>query len=136
MDWKNKLINFWSGRYGADSLGNALFIVSIVLAAVNIFARSLALQVICFCVLILAAIRVFSRNTAARKKENELFMKLFGAVKKKWNLLVRRFRERKTHCFRTCPNCKTELHLPKRKGKHTVCCPCCKHEFSVHVWIL
>lgn len=133
MDWKNKLINFWSGRYGADALGNGLFILSVVLAAVNIFVRSVILQTICFGVLLLAALRIFSRNAAARRKENEWFLKVFGGGKKKWNLLVRRFKERKTHCFRTCPNCKTVLHLPKRKGKHTVCCPCCKRDFSVHV---
>ena len=52
MDWKNKLINFWSGRYGADALGNGLFILSVVLAAVNIFVRSVILQTICFGVLL------------------------------------------------------------------------------------
>ncbi len=136
MDWKSKLIHFWSGRYGADSLGYGMFGLCIALAAVNIFIRSLALQIICLIVLILAALRVFSRNATARRKENEIFLKIFGGVKKKWNLLQRRFRERKTHCFRTCPNCKTVLHLPMKKGKHVVSCPCCKHEFTVHIWLL
>lgn len=37
------------------------------------------------------------------------------------------------HCFRICPECMANLRLPKKKGKHTVVCPRCKHRFEVKI---
>ena len=37
------------------------------------------------------------------------------------------------HCFRICPECMVNLRLPKKKGKHTVVCPRCKHRFEVKI---
>ncbi|MFR2916862.1 MAG: hypothetical protein ACLTKQ_08005 [Acutalibacteraceae bacterium] len=40
---------------------------------------------------------------------------------------------RKTHVFKKCPGCKAVLRLPRKKGKHTVNCPHCHKNFTVHV---
>lgn len=39
----------------------------------------------------------------------------------------------KDHCFRICPECKANIRLPKKKGKHTVVCPRCKCRFEVKI---
>ena len=54
------------------------------------------------------------------------FMAKFRLQKDKWN-------NRKTHVYRTCPNCKATIKLPRKKGKHTCTCPKCRVDFSVKV---
>lgn len=39
----------------------------------------------------------------------------------------------KDHCFRICPECRANIRLPKKKGKHTVVCPRCKCRFEVKI---
>lgn len=39
----------------------------------------------------------------------------------------------KDHCFRICPECKANIRLPKKKGKHTVVCPRCRCRFEVKI---
>ena len=39
----------------------------------------------------------------------------------------------KEHCFRICPECRANIRLPKKKGKHTVVCPRCKCRIEVKI---
>ena len=41
------------------------------------------------------------------------------------------FKDRKTHVFKKCPQCKAMIRLPKRKGSHEVICPKCGREFKI-----
>ena len=65
-----RLMQFMRGRYGADALFYVMFTVSAILAFVNIFLRSVILQAIVYVIMALAVLRVFSRNYAARSREN------------------------------------------------------------------
>ena len=125
------------GRYGNDALNKFLLwvyvawivicmIVSLFIPSDNPFsiwfglfywASSLALA-------IWIISRSFSRNILARRKENEEFCKFFRLRKNKR-------RDKKTHVYRKCPECKAVLRLPKAKGKHFVVCPRCKNRFKV-----
>lgn len=136
--FKAWLYRLMYGRYGTDKLGNVMLIaylavvvthtvVSLVLNIVNpafntlwidlsTYALSMALVVtICF--------RMFSKNIAKRRRENERFCNFF-------NLQKNKFRDRKTHVYRKCPSCKAVLRLPRAKGKHSVVCPRCKNRFT------
>ena len=132
---RDALVRFMVGRYGADSLYSFLFGLSIFLYALNIIFRSSVLNLISLLLIVVATFRVLSRNHAARRKENEAYLKVANKVTSFFKLTVRRFKERKNYRFRRCPHCKQVLRLPNRKGKHDVTCPKCKQEFKVTIRI-
>ena len=129
---KNKLYRFMYGRYGTDTLSTVLlyvyFAFVLICTIVAIFVRSiwfsLFYYVVATALVVWMLSRMFSRNIAARKRENDKFCGFFKLRKNK-------FRDRKTHVYRKCPSCKAVLRLPKAKGKHFVVCPRCKKRFEV-----
>lgn len=131
--FKNSLFRFMSGRYGTDTLGKVMMIFYVVwilaYSILSIWVHSVIYNLIYVIVtaLLIVAIffRMFSRNIAARRKENTKFCGFFKLRKNK-------FRDRKTHVYRKCPRCKAVLRLPKAKGKHTVVCPKCQNRFEVN----
>ena len=44
------------------------------------------------------------------------------------------WRERKTHRYFKCPNCKTMVRVPKGKGKIVITCTRCHHEIVKRTW--
>ena len=128
-----RLMQFMRGRYGADALFYVMFTVSAILAFVNIFLRSVILQAIVYVIMALAVLRVFSRNYAARSRENRAAL---AALTKLKNISDTR-RQRSadyTHIYKKCPYCKAVLRLPRKKGKHTTVCPRCNKSFTVRVY--
>ena len=59
--------------------------------------------------------------------------KIKNKVIEKIKLRKKKWAYRKTHIYRKCPNCKAEIRLPKKKGKHVCTCPRCKKDFDVIV---
>lgn len=126
------------GRYGIDTLGKVLLGVYIAVVLVygvgSLFIPSDAVRlgtVLHLCYLLLTSLlvvwiffRMFSRNIAKRRRENEKFCGFF----KLWR---NRIRDRKTHVYRKCPKCGAVLRLPRAKGKHNVVCPRCRERFGV-----
>lgn len=134
-----KFQQFMAGRYGIDTLYKALLVLYFVLILLgSILARFTRVGyaitfVLSLLVLLFAFYRVFSKNIAARRKENGWWMKQTAPIQKECRLLADKWKFRKTHVFKKCPNCKAVLRLPKKKGKHNVNCPHCKQNFKVHV---
>ena len=130
--FKNKFYRFMSGRYGNDTLNKVLlwgyviwvFICMLLSMFIDSVWFSLFYWVTTLALMIWIFSRMFSRNIAARRKENERFCGYFKLKKNKR-------RDRKTHVYRKCPECKAMLRLPKSKGKHFVVCPKCKNRFKV-----
>ncbi len=128
------------GRYGTDTLSKvtlwvyaAVLIIYSVLRIVFVFTLrgTLAPTILSVCYVVISAalvswmfFRMFSKNIAKRRRENEKFCGFFKLRRNK-------FRDRKTHVYRKCRKCKAVLRLPKAKGKHTVVCPRCKNRFEV-----
>lgn len=129
---KNKLYRFMYGRYGTDTLSKVMFYVYIiwiiVMSIISIFVSSVWFSVFYYAstvaMLIWIFFRMFSRNIAARRRENDKFCAFFKLRRNK-------FRDRKTHVYRKCHSCGAILRLPKSKGKHFVVCPRCKKRFEV-----
>lgn len=133
MNFRWRLMRFMSGRYGADALFYVLFIISAILAFVNIFVRSVVLQIIVYAIVLIAVLRVFSGNIAARSRENRAVLGVINKVRGVYNLR----RQRKadyTHIYKKCPRCHAVLRLPRKKGKHSTVCPRCNKSFSVRVY--
>lgn len=132
MNFRYRLMQFMSGRYGADETLFVLVGIAAALAIVNTFVRSMILQLIVYMIMFLAIFRAFSRNIYARRKENEFTKRMVDRVKS-YNQKRRERQLDYTHIYKKCPHCKATLRLPKRKGKHTTVCPRCSHSFKVRV---
>lgn len=129
---KNALYRFMYGRYGSDNLNKALLWVYVALVLLNmvlsLFVESpwyyLIYNVASMALAVYIIFRMFSRNIAKRRRENEKYLGFF-------KLMKNRFRDRKTHVYKKCPRCGAVLRLPRARGKHTVCCPRCSNRFGV-----
>ena len=132
MSFRYRLIQFMSGRYGADGLFYILFAVSVVLSVINMFVRSLILQILVYAIIIYAVFRVFSRNIPARRAENDRVNGIINKLRRKSELHQQRKAD-KFHVYKKCPACSAVLRLPRRPGKHTTVCPKCGKQFTVRV---
>lgn len=132
-NFKNRVTAFMYGRYGIDQLYYALMVAYLILLAVGLFYRSIAVSALMWAVLILSVFRVFSRNTYRRSRENAKFMVIWNRVRGAFSLMIRRVREIRTRRYRKCPHCRSMLRLPRRTGKHTVECPRCHRDFEVRI---
>ncbi|HBT63863.1 MAG TPA: hypothetical protein DEB10_04270 [Ruminococcaceae bacterium] len=131
MNFRYRIIQYMSGRYGVDKLFYALSILYFIMVGINSFLHVWVLYVFSLAVLAVAIFRVLSRNLYKRQREGQAFERLWNKIRSKYRLLVLRLRDRKTHYFRKCPSCRAMLRLPKKKGKHTAVCPRCRHEFPI-----
>lgn len=128
-----KIAQFMQGRYGTDKLNTALLVLYIVLIVVNLFVRTPIISVLLLLAFAYSIFRMFSKNIAKRRAENAAFLKVWSKVSGFFLRTFHRFRDIKTHRYRKCPSCKKFLRLPRKKGTHTVACPCCKNKFSVTI---
>ena len=133
MRFRDRLARFFYGRNGMDGLNFFLFTILFVLMIINAFGPFWTVVISEGILLIYLYFRYFSRNLAARRRENAAFMRIFRKVLGFFKRQKVKFRDRKTHVFRRCPHCRANLRLPKQKGKHTVRCPRCSKEFETKV---
>ena len=126
-----KMANFFQGRYGIDELYKFLFILFWIIAILSIFIRNPIIYLLEILICVFMFYRLLSRNIYKRQSENMKYLKIRDKVKGKITLQKRKWSERKTHIYRKCPNCKAEIRLPKKKGKHVCTCPRCKIDFEV-----
>ena len=132
MNFRYRLMQFMSGRYGIDRLFYGLFAVAMVISFINLFLRSGILQLVVYAIVVFALLRVLSRNLEARRRENKWFRDKMGILKRKKDLYEQRKAD-KCHVYKKCPECKAILRLPHRIGKHKTVCPRCNKEFTVKV---
>lgn len=133
MNWLQK---FMMGRYGVDQMNIGVLILSMVCTFTASLTRWLLLSILGTALLAYGVFRMFSRNVSARSKENQKFLVFWNKVKGIWYKIKgwfsgkkRRFADRKTHCYFSCPKCKRKLRVPKGKGKIEISCPICGTKF-------
>ncbi len=144
--FRDKLARFFYGRYGADNLYNALFVTELILLFVStvfnvlgniqpIFAViSIVLYLLSLGLIIWAMFRFFSRNIAARQRENAAWLRFKGKFRRKPRQRKARLpADTADHIFRSCKHCKATLRLPHQPGKHEVKCPRCGGRFKLKV---
>lgn len=133
IPFRLRLARFMIGRNGPDALGKFLYILLFLTLVVGLFVRHIAFPIAEGVLLVLYFFRFFSKNTARRRRENALFLRLTGGITQFFRRQHHRFRDRKTHVYRKCPSCRHHLRLPRVVGEHTASCPVCHHRFSVTV---
>lgn len=138
MNFKYRLMQFMSGRYGPDETFYVIFIAAVILSVANIFIRFvsaglyIAIQLIVYALIIFAVFRMFSRNIEQRRKENYSVREKIEFLKRKKAFYDQKKAD-KVHVYKKCPSCKAVLRLPRRIGVHKTVCPKCGNEFTVKV---
>ncbi|MBR6514370.1 MAG: hypothetical protein IKT46_05990 [Clostridia bacterium] len=131
MKLKEKLTKFFYGRYGMDELGISLLWTSLVLSIINIFLNNIFIWIPEIALVAWCVFRILSKNIFKRQMENRAYNSILGRVRGYFKLQKNKLRDRKTHIYRICPSCHSNLRLPKRKGEHTVKCPRCGNRFDI-----
>ncbi len=131
-----KIMRFMSGRYGGnDKLNYFLLGVYVFICVINAFIRntvaSFILDILMLLIMFFVLFRMFSRNIYKRRQENFAFLKFSKTFLPNAKLIKSKWKDRKTHVYKKCPNCKAQLRLKKISGEHTVRCPRCSSTFKI-----
>lgn len=131
--FREKLARFMAGRYGIDTLYTILLAVCVILAIVNMFVRSWIIWILMLALAVWATYRVMSRNYYKRRRENDFIVNIKNKLSFFFGTGVKRFKERKTHVYKKCPQCRAQLRLPRKKGTLKVHCPKCGNSFEIKI---
>ena len=132
--------SFFQGRNGSDQLSVFLagiaFLLVIIYPLFSMKEVQFALTMGAFLIAALSIFRMLSKNIAKRRTENEVFLRIFSRSgkrakregRRREKLLKKERKERrkedlKTHVYYRCPECDTELRVPRGKGKIRIKCP-------------
>lgn len=128
MNMAAKYRAFMYGRYGYDELSRFLSILALVFI---LFANILPiLNPLALVLVFYSVFRTYSKNIPARMREREKFLRTKKKASQFFKRTKNRFKERKTHKYFKCKNCKTHLRVPKGKGKIEITCPLCKTKMT------
>ena len=126
---KERMQRFMAGRYGNDQLNQFIFIVAIISMVLEIITRQSLFYTLTLVLLILAYVRVFSRNINRRYEENMKFLQKKDAILNKFRRQKYYAAQRRNFHIYTCPQCKQKIRIPKGKGKISITCPKCRTSF-------
>ena len=126
---KERMQRFMAGRYGNDQLNQFIFIVAIISMVLEIITRQSLFYTLTLVLLILAYVRVFSRNINKRYEENMKFLQKKDAILNKFRRQKYYAAQRRNFHIYTCPQCKQKIRIPKGKGKISIACPKCRTSF-------
>ena len=126
---KERMQRFMAGRYGNDQLNQFIFIVAIISMVLEIITRQSLFYTLTLVLLILAYVRVFSRNINKRYEENMKFLQKKDAILNKFRKQKYYAAQRRNFHIYTCPQCKQKIRIPKGKGKICITCPKCRTSF-------
>ena len=131
--FQDKVQRFFYGRNGVDKLNRFIFFLYFVAFIVYLFVKHYIVLIVSSVLLIIYFYRMLSKKLYIRQKENEIYLKITNAIKRPFLRFFHRIRDRKTHVYKKCPNCKKMLKLRKIKGSHTVKCPVCSNHFNIKI---
>ena len=126
---KERMQRFMAGRYGNDQLNQFIFIVAIISMVLEIITRQSLFYTLTLVLLILAYVRVLSRNIKKRYEENMKFLQKKDAILNKFRRQKYYAAQRRNFHIYTCPQCKQKIRIPKGKGKISITCPKCRTSF-------
>lgn len=129
---RDKLQKFMYGRNGTDRLSRFTSIMAVVFLLLSMIIRGMreVFFVLALAALIFTYYRTFSKNLAARRKENNDFINFGFRVKEKFRLRRDMWSQRKEFRFFKCPSCGAMLRVPRGKGKIRIVCKKCGTAFE------
>ena len=130
---KDAIIRFFYGRNGVDSLNKFIFVLYLISTLAYIITNHISAIILESIFLFILIYRTLSKKLYNRQRENEIYLNILKLIKRPFLRFAHRIRDRKTHVYKKCPNCKKILKLKKVKGHHTVKCPICKNSFKIKI---
>lgn len=127
--FRQKVMQFMQGRYGADQFSKFLIYLSLILLVITLFCRNNFIYYIAVIVLFYSYFRMLSRNISKRYAENQKYLSVRYKVVGKFNWIKLRIKDSKTHKIFKCPSCSQKIRVPKGKGRISIKCPKCRIEF-------
>lgn len=127
--FRQKVMQFMQGRYGADQFSKFLIYLSLILLVITLFCRNNFIYYIAVIVLFYSYFRMLSRNISKRYAENQKYLSVRYKVVGKFNWIKLRIKDSKTHRIFKCPSCSQKIRVPKGKGRISIKCPKCRIEF-------
>lgn len=121
-----KLRLFLQGRYGADGFSNFLIALSMISVLISYFKPLRFMYALGLALMAFAVFRFLSKNYDKRYAELRAYQNIISKPKAFLNLAKNKWRDRKTHRYYKCKNCKATLRVPKGRGKIEITCPKCK----------
>ncbi len=121
---KQKVRQFFQGRYGSDNLGRTISMVALVVYFIGMLLKNELLMTIAMAGIFYSTYRMLSKDFWSRSAENKKYLDFL-------NLNKMRFEQRKTHRIFKCKGCGKNIRVPKGKGKIEVRCPNCGNR-SIH----
>lgn len=128
---KNGLYRFMYGRNGMDQLNGALvriylglFVVQVLCSLARLGIGVLLLDALLWVLLLFICFRMFSKNLAKRRAENQKWVNwLWSGKNRRAGAKARR--ADKEHKYFTCKACKTICRVPAGKGRIVITCLKC-----------
>lgn len=127
---KNGLRKFMIGRNGADELGMAMLMCSIIVLLVSAITGSGLLNLLSTVLYVLIIFRMFSRNVEKRYQENQKYLAVRDKYRTAFSQWKVRVKNGKQYKYFKCPQCHSWLRLPRNVGEVTITCGKCKHAFK------
>ena len=128
-NWKNKMMQFMQGRYGADQMGQMLSAVSMVFLIISLFSRNQAWFLLAVIGIVYNYLRIFTRNISKRYAENQKYLKMTAGIRRKLASWKSQLAQRKIYHIYRCPGCKQKIRVPRGRGKIEIRCPKCNTRF-------
>ncbi len=125
---REKLQRFMWGRYGNDNLNQFLLAFAFACLIISFFGGSL-FYILATVVMVYAYFRMFSRNTAKRVAENQMYLKQTMKIRVFFTKKKREWGQRRIYHIYKCPNCRQKIRVPRGKGKIAIRCRKCGNEF-------
>ena len=128
-NWKNKMMQFMQGRYGADQMGQMLSAVSMVFLILSLFSRNQGWFLLAVIGIVYNYFRMFSKNISKRYAENQKYLTMTAGIRRKIASWKSQLAQRKIYHIYRCPGCKQKIRVPRGRGKIEIRCPKCNTRF-------
>lgn len=130
---REKIARFMSGRNGNDQLGFFMLAVGFLFIILGSILRKTfvgtVFTMLALADIVLAYVRIFSRNIYKRSSENNRYLAKKYEVLSKFRVVKERWVQRREYKFFSCPSCRTVLRVPRGRGKIKIVCTKCGNTF-------
>ena len=129
-----KVQRFMVGRYGNDQFNSFLSIAGTIMCFLGSFLRcfrsiyviGVVVGIIGVMMIYYSIFRTLSKKHEARRKELNWYLRWSEKPRGELKLFGNKLRDRNTHKYFKCKECKTVLRVPKNRGKIEITCPKCR----------
>ena len=128
-DWRDRFRRFMVGRHGTDELNRFLGGMIVAFLVLHLITRSRLLFWLELACLIVMYVRMFSRDSGRRFRENQAYLQWRFHTMEGVSKLRRRLKESRRFKIFRCPGCGQRIRIPRGHGKIQIHCRNCGRDF-------